>query len=195
MAAKQTIKKQQTATSSDQVVTDIVKQKRNRPDLANFGQENIQPGDNTKYISFALDTFEAPPIDLSDEKQVEDRIMWYLRRCMEYDMKPGVVGLANALHVSRQTLWAWKNGVRRGDETAHVDLIKRAYGFLEELWEDYMLNGKVSPPNGIFLGKNHFDYKDVQDVVITPNNPLDTADPNTARQKYIEALPDTTDQD
>ena len=51
-----------------------------------------------------------------------------------------------------------------------VDAIKKAYGFLEELWEDFMMNGKVSPPNGIFIGKNHFNYKDVQDVVIAPQN-------------------------
>lgn len=35
-----------------------------------------------------------------------------------------------------------------------------------------MQNGKVNPASGIFLGKNMFGYKDVQDVVVTPNNPL-----------------------
>ena len=177
---------------NDDKVVELVKakQKRNRPDLANFGQEFIEPGDNTKFIDFALETFKTDPINLSDENQVRDRIMWYFQRCKDCDMKPGVVGLANALHVSRKTLWAWKNGIRRSDEPEHVDLIKRAYDFLEELWEGYMLNGKVSPPNGIFLGKNHFDYKDVQDVVITPNTPLQNMDSETAKKNIMDALPE-----
>lgn len=32
--------------------------------------------------------------------------------------------------------------------------------------------GAISPPSGIFLLKNWFGYKDVQDVVVTPKNPL-----------------------
>ena len=105
-------------------------------------------------------------------------------------MKPGVVGLSNALGVTRQTLWYWKEGVRRADATKEsVDAIKKAYGYLEELWEDFMLNGKVSPPNGIFLGKNHFGYRDVQDVVLSPqnNNEQDYSVAEIqSRYKYLE---------
>ena len=35
-----------------------------------------------------------------------------------------------------------------------------------------MQNGKISPPTAIFLAKNFFNYKDVADVVVTPNNPM-----------------------
>ena len=35
-----------------------------------------------------------------------------------------------------------------------------------------MLNGKMNPVSGIFLGKNNFEYADKQEVVVTPNNPL-----------------------
>ena len=110
-------------------------------------------------------------VDLDDSQQVVERINWYFKRCIDYDMKPGVVGLANSLGVTRQTLWNWKEGVRRADaKKESVDAIKKAYGLLEELWEDYMMNGKVSPPNGIFIGKNHFDYRDVQNLVIAPQD-------------------------
>ena len=164
---KRSRQKQNTSASDNKPV----KRRRNRPDLANFGQEYVEPGDNAKYIEFALGSWNMPKVDLNDAEQVVERINWYFRRCMEHDMKPGVVGLSNALGVTRQTLWNWKEGIRRADATKEsVDAIKKAYGFLEELWEDFMMNGKVSPPNGIFLGKNHFNYKDVQDVVIAPQN-------------------------
>ena len=65
---------------------------------------------------------------------------------------------------------------------------------MEEMWTDYMLYGKVSPPTGIFLSKNWFDYKDVADVVVTPNNPLQGMDADTARKRLVEAVPDESDE-
>lgn len=175
--------------NSEQIAHEVVKRKRNRPDLQNFGNDLAEPGDNAKYISFALQSWESEPIDINDAEQVKRRIEDYFKRCQAHDMKPGVVGLANALGVTRATLWAWKTGERRGSDTAHVDLIKKAYSLLEELWEDYMLNGKVSPPNGIFLGKNHFGYRDVADVVITPNTPLgDNPSAPALADKYMNVI-------
>lgn len=173
-------------------VTDVVKKrKRNRPDLANFGQEYIEPGDNAKYIAFGLATFNMPTIDMNKPDEVQARINWYLKRCMDNDMKPGIVGLANALGVSRKTLWAWKtdqNG--KTINSASIDLIKKAYNFIEEMWEDYMLNGKASPPNLIFLGKNHYGYLDTTEVVVTPNNPLQDLNADDARKRLVESIPD-----
>ena len=68
--------------------------------------------------------------------------------------------------------------------------MERAYALLEELWEDYMLNGKINPVSGIFLGRNHWGYQDKIDLVVTPNNgQLDPADTAAIAQKYAE-LPD-----
>ena len=177
----------------DDAINTIVKRKRGNPALDPNGSPLLEPGDNARYIDFALASFNLPKVDLSDTKAVEERINWYFARCKDHDMKPGVVGLANALGVSRKTLWSWKNGVRGVNTPESVDIIKRAYNFLEELWEDYMLNGRISPPNGIFLGKNHFNYTDVQDIVVTPNSPLDGLSNNEARNRYTQALPDTAE--
>ena len=169
----------------DDKVLDIVKKKRNRPDLANFGQEFIEPGDNAKYISFALESMNMPKLDFDNVPAVQERINWYFTRCFENDMKPGVVGLANALGVDRKTMWAWKTGQNRAANTALIDTIKKAYVLLEELWEQYMQNGKISPPNGIFLGKNNFNYVDQVEHVITPNNPYETKSDDELKQKYL----------
>lgn len=153
-------------------VENIVKQKRhrNRPDLKNFGAENAKPGDNSRFLRFAMASLNLPPIDISDANQVEKRIQEYFAFCIENDRKPNIVGMANWLGVDRDTVASWRRGEYR--VASHSTLIKKYITLLEELWVDYMQNGKVNPASGIFLGKNCFGYKDVQDVVVTPNNPL-----------------------
>ena len=150
-----------------------------------YGQEHVQPGDNSKYIRHALATLNQPPIDIADPAQVEERIQWYFSHCIEGDMKPTVMGMCNALGISRNTIRTWYNEDFRA--TTHAPVVKRAYAVLEELWEDYMLNGKINPVSGIFLGKNSWNYADKQEVVLTPNSGLPSdADIATIAAKYDE---------
>jgi hypothetical protein len=180
--------------ATDDVVTDIVKtkQKRNRPDLAKFGEENTEPGDNSRYLRMARVSLSLPPIDISDASQVENRINQYFDFCEQNDRKPNMIGMANWLGVDRATVNSWKTGEYRSE--SHLPVIKKAVDILEELWVDYMMNGKVNPGSGIFIGKNLFQYKDVQDVVVTPNNPLEQMDSNTARKRLIDAIPAEQDE-
>ena len=172
-------------------VVDIVKKKRGAhwmQDLTADGGEHMKPGDNARYIRLAMASWNLPPIDISDPKQVEQRITEYFKHCADNDRKPQIVGMANWLGVSRDTINSWKRGEYRND--THSDIIKKAIDLLEELWVDYMQNGKVNPGAGIFLGKNMFGYKDVADVVVTPNNPMQGLDADTARKRLIESVPD-----
>jgi hypothetical protein len=58
---------------------------------------------------------------------------------------------------------------------------------LEALWEDYMMNGKINPVSGIFLGKNNFGYQDKQEYVVTPNtNAISEVDIKAIEDKYSE---------
>lgn len=151
---------------------------------------NLKPGDNSKYLSFALQNIAYPPINLQDSNAVMDRLNCYFNSCVDRDMKPTVAGMANSLNVTRKDLWEIAKGNHRpvakfSSESA--DLIKKAYNLLEEMYENYMINGKVNPVAGIFMGKNHFGYQDKQEVVVTPNNPLgDEIDENEIK-KRIEA--------
>lgn len=159
--------------------------KRNRPDLAKYGQEYVESGDNAHYLRHALATLNMPPINIADGKQVSDRIDWYFHHCIENDMKPTVSGLCNSLGITRETLRTWKSGEAR--VATHQDPVQRAYRMLEELWEDYMMNGKINPVSGIFLGKNNFNYKDAQEMVVTPNvGGIETVDISTIEAKYAE---------
>ena len=64
----------------------------------------------------------------------------------------------------------------------------------EYLMSQLMQNGKINPVTGIFLLKNNHGFKDQQDVVITPNNPMADMDPSEARQRMLEALPESEDE-
>lgn len=158
---------------------------RNRPDLAKFGQEYVEPGDNSKYLRHALTIRNMPKIDLSDPQQVKDRIDWYFEHCAANEMKPTVKGFCNALGTAKQTIWEWKHGNFRAG--THQQIILDAYSILEELWEDYMQNGKINPVSGIFLGKNNFGYQDKQEYVVTPNTgSVNEVDPAVIEAKYAE---------
>lgn len=169
--------------------TDIYNLRKTKkpPGLATLGQEYAQPGDNARYLRYAMASLDLPPINLDDPEQVKQRIQDYFDFCAENDRKPSMVGMANWLGVNRETLNEWKKGVVR--ENTHTAIIKRACGMLEEMMVDYFQNGKLNPASGIFLMKNMFGYKDVQDVVVTPNNPLGDAEvtPQLA-DKYLDIV-------
>ena len=156
------------------------KGKRNPP---TYG---LDEGDNSKFLRHALGTMNMAPIDISKPEQVEGRIEEYFHYCIDSDMKPTVNGMCNALGIHRDTLHTWRTGEFR--EGTHQAIVLKAYRVLEELWEDYMLNGKINPVSGIFLAKNLFPgYTDKQEYVLTPNTgEIQAADMQVIEQKYAE---------
>lgn len=146
--------------------------------------DTIEAGTNTKFLQHALAVRNLPPIDSSDPVQVQERINEYFVICAEHDMKPTVSGFLSALRVSKTTLWEWKNGTLRAG--THQAIICEAYDVLETLWEGYMMNGKINPVSGIFLGKNNFGYKDQQEHILTPNTTMASATKEEIEAKYKE---------
>lgn len=149
---------------------------------------DVKPGDNARFVRWALASWNLPPIDISDPEQVQERIGMYFKFCSENDRRPQIVGMCNWLGISRDTLNKWVNGEVRS--ATHTDIIKKAYAFMEEMWTDYMTYGKISPPTAIFLAKNWYGYKDVADVVVTPNNPMQGLDADSARKRLMDAIPE-----
>lgn len=154
----------------------------------NFGQEKIESGDNTKFLSHAMTIAKWERIDLDSDEEVIKRLDEYFELCMKNDIKPTVSGMANALKISRYTLYDWKDGTNRGKTDNRTEIIAYYYNLLEELYEDYMMNGKVNPVSGIFIGKNHFGYQDKKDIVIQPKSKFDdTITGEDVRNKYLES--------
>jgi hypothetical protein len=138
-----------------------------------------EPGDNTKYLSLGMELFNLPAIDLKEPEQVVDRLNEFFEIHARYDMKPTVAGMGMALGLDRRRLWEIKTGnfgTQKGLSelpTMTKDSIKKAYEYMEILWENYMQNGKINPVSGIFLGKNNFGYQDKTEYVVTPNTNSD----------------------
>lgn len=180
-------------TETDDVVTESVKKPKGKPRGGNNfltdAALNVQPGDNAKYVMLGARLFNLPPIDLKDPEQVTNRLNEFFQIHAEADMKPTVSGMGMALGLDRRRLWEIKTGVQdRNQElpTLTRDSIKRAYEYMELLWENYMQNGKINPVSGIFLGKNNFGYQDKTEYVLTPNSHNDSDyDAEDIKKRYL----------
>ena len=179
-------------TINDNVV-DIVKKKRKRPDLTELQTPHTEPGEISKMLGQALTMSKWTPIDTNDAQQVIARIDQYHEFCFEHDIKPDMSGLALAIGVSRKTLWAWENGIESNKPQEVRNALKKGREINEYLMAQLMQNGRINPVTGIFLLKNNFSYADEQQIVITPNNPMNNGDPAQARSRYVQALPEDTE--
>jgi hypothetical protein len=198
--------------NDDDIIKEVVEAKpKKKPRGKNIGETLApvtEPGDNAKYMAVNLKLFNLPPIDLHNPEQVQTRLTEYFQIHIDGDLKPTVAGMAMALGIDRRRLWEIKTGMPMGGHTPHdlptltVDSIKKAYDFLETLWENYMHNGKINPVSGIFLAKNNFGYQDKVEHVLTPNTHTDSDySADDIRKRYlpdpptIEQLSDSPDSD
>ena len=196
-------------TNTDDVVKEVVQKKK--PRGKNIGETLapiVEPGDNAKYIGVSLQLFNLPAIDLHKPELVQARLDEYFKIHVAADLKPTVAGMAMALGIDRRRLWEIKTGASTSNRwveelpTLTKDSIKKAYDFLETLWENYMHNGKINPVSGIFLGKNNFGYQDKTEYVVTPNMNNDSDySADDIKKRYLndyptlEQLSDSTDSD
>lgn len=100
----------------------IVKQKR--PNRSIALQPQLEPGDNTRFLMHSIKLYNLPKVDMSDEVEVEQRLVEYLQICAEDDAKLGVADFATALGISRQELHNISTGAR-GKNPLVVDTIKK----------------------------------------------------------------------
>lgn len=163
------------------ILSKIKKRNKNKPvKMRNLptweGDFNIAAGDNNMYLQLQVELYNFPLIDMHNPDEVNKRIGEYFMLYAKYNMRPTVSGMAIALNgMSRQTLSAivhdkplGSNNAKSSLPTLITDQLKKAYFLLENLWESYMVNGKVNPVVGIFLGKNNYGYRDQTDYVIAP---------------------------
>ena len=182
-----------TKQNEDDAVKSVVETAKKKP-RGKPVQESLapitEPGDNTKYLQVSMKLMSLPDIDLKDPNQVADRLAEYFSIQAEADLKPTVAGLGLALNgMDRRRLWEIRTDVADRNQdlpTSTRDLIKRAYKLMENLWENYMQNGKINPVSGIFLGKNNFGYQDKTEYVVTPNTHNDSDyNAEDIRKRYL----------
>lgn len=127
-------------------------------------REELEQKKNSYYLRIARVAMDLPPVDLRELTQIEDRIKLYFQFCERVDRVPNITGLANWLGVNQRTLTKWKMG-DYGRE-GYAELIQKTCMAMEEMLVSQMQDNKVNPANGIFILKNHYQYKDQQNVVV-----------------------------
>lgn len=155
---------------------------------------NAKPGDMTKYINLNAELYNLPDINLRNTDEVLNRLNEYFNIYGKYDTKPTVAGMAMALGMSRQRLHSIATDRATGGDgykdtlpRAVADALKKAYILLENLHENYMMDGKVNPVTGIFMAKNHYGYVDKTEHVVTPNQKSEEEySVDEIRERYID---------
>lgn len=146
--------------------------------------EASEPGENSRYIRYAMVSLDLPPIDISDITQCKARARDYFAFCIDNDRKPNIVGLCNWLGISRDTFHSWRQGECRGG--THSDFMKKCVDCIEEINLDLFTNGKINPAAGIFILKNHFGYRDVTDITIEPKQGITDENAAEIAGKYAQ---------
>lgn len=173
----------------------LPKRKANGKNSPVIGDNGLmtEAGDNAKYLAVSMQLYELPNIDLTNPDEVNNRLSEFFKIHAEADMKPTVAGMGMALGLDRRRLWEIKTDVPNRNldlPTLTRDSIKKAYVIMENLWENYMQNGKINPVSGIFLGKNNFGYQDKQEMVLTPNTNSDSDySAEDIRKRYLTNSP------
>lgn len=121
-------------------------------------------------------------------EEIQDRIDEYFLECYETGQRMTVEKLALALGIHRDTLHAWETD--RATYGEKSDIIKYAKDCIASYDADMVTSGKMNPVPYIFRAKNYYGMKDQQDVVLTPNSPLQTdTNPIDIASKY-DTLPE-----
>lgn len=124
-----------------------------------------------------------PKFDCGDPIKVKNRIASYFDSCDKNDIPPSPADMARWLKISKKELERWRTGEFR--RTTHQQIIEEAWTKLEADLTNRVQVGAISPPSGIFLLKNWMGYKDVQDIVVAPKNPLGELQDKKALEERI----------
>lgn len=183
--------KEVASDTAEQAGQEIAKSKRKTP--ANLeGGSSAKKEDVSRIIANCLKWYKLPKV--KDENELEERIAQFFITCFETGEIPTVEKMCLATGYDRQTIWKWETGERVSELGSRAgDIVKKGKNFLATFESEMVTEGKINPVVYIFRAKNFFGMKDVQDYVLTPNQPLgEDGDPSTIASKYQNALPGAT---
>lgn len=171
----------------------IAKTKPRSRGLAGVEQNtSAKAEDVSRILKHCLKWYRLPKV--TSEQELEERIGQFFVGCIESGEIPTVEKMCLAIGYPRETIWRWENGERSSELGPRAgNITKKAKEFLATFESEMVTEGKINPVVYIFRAKNFFGMKDVQDYVLTPNQPLGAdGDPATMAQKYKGMLPEAT---
>lgn len=152
-------------------------------------QDEEQPaGYNERKITFMRQILPPGPPDPHDVDEMERRFERYLDLCIQYDMKVSNQAAYAAIGINKDQVYDWTHPTRNTGNRRRTEFVRKVQQICSLYREEMMMDGRINPVTGIFWQKNYDGFKDQQEVVVTPNNPLgDTRDPEELKQKYLES--------
>lgn len=152
----------------------------------------LPSGYNARSIDFMMQIIPTKPLDKEDVPEMERRFENYLRLCIEYDQKVSNQAAYTAIGIDKDEVYNWTH---RDSNVRRCEFVKKVQSICRMYREKLMMDSRVNPAVGIFWQKNYDGMKDVQDVIITPNNPLgDEKSAAELKDKYIESTYGLIDQ-
>jgi len=126
---------------------------------------NIDPTTNHKIIEFGKELLALDAPDYSDADAMQERFYEYLDMCDRHHVKPMVNSMAQAFCMNRRVLWGIATGNDhykhwKGITPPSVDVIQKAYDFLQTNLEISLMEESKNPVKWFFLAKNYFGYED-----------------------------------
>ena len=118
---------------------------------------------NAIMVQNILESFQAKEPDLHKADEVEYAIKDYFNRCITKGLRPGNMGLYNALGLGKTEVYDILNGRNpRKASLESIAIIKKAQKALSEFRESLGSQGKLNPATLIFWQKNFDGLEDVQ---------------------------------
>ena len=142
---------------------------KHNPVVDGNNPRNVDAEANHWSIELGKRLMHMEPPDYSDPDAIIERFEEYLAICDELHMRPLMQGTAMALGMNREMFSGivhgrytkWKNIT---PESIHA--MQKCHDFLQLNWENQLSTEKGNPVKWIFLGKNHFGYRDQSERVV-----------------------------
>ena len=136
-----------------------------------YNGTEIDFDDNAILVQNTLESFLAKKPDLHNESEVKQAIEDYFKRCISKGLRPGNLGLYNALGINKKQAYDLLHGLTpKKASPASVEQLKKACDSLGEYRESLGSHNKITPPVLIFWEKNFDHLEDVQRVELDANS-------------------------
>ena len=150
---------------------------------------DLSKDENSNLIDLVKESFDCKRPDLNNPDDVNRAIAEYFERCNNHGVRPGNMGLYNALGLTRVEVNDILNGRSRKANPHLVNTLKKVKGIMAEYRETLGSQGKLSPPVLIFWQKNHDGFEDVQKVDVTADMPKPAQSPDEIAAEIEQDIP------
>ena len=139
-----------------------------------------------RMLSETINAYKQERVKNDDE--LAERLSNYFQMCAETGQRPSIEEMAMTTGYSLSTVWDWENGRNRGFSPRTSELIKKGKDFMKVFDAKMVMENKLNPVTYFFRAKNYYGMRDVQDVVVTPNNPIGEVDETVVQKRITEGV-------